>query len=757
MDSMQLFIIGGWLLSLAALTCTVVAVVRVTKGKRATETPISSWVAYDIGIFVTTFFIILSQDLAGVSGAESLTEPLDALFGTFQMFGLNRDISLDAGELEWMGGLLPLYQYYNAALFLAAPTAVIGSVISVVVEAIGVFRLKILSGNKPVYIFSEATDRSFTLAKSLKESEGEGGRDGCAIVFSGMEKDDESKHVVDAKSEGMLCLPQSMSYLAKKVAGGSQQRTFVFSSENEIENISGGVELARDLAKLGQGGDKVPHVLIFSSSPVGGPIVDAVAKEVNKGGKVSVLIQRVDWVRNTVDTMIDEYPLFTTGLVEECIPSAVGDEHRDGGFVPKLAFDYAPERRRVLVVGSGAFAKEFVKCALWATQLGDDITTQIDVVMGADGRLEDEMKLECPEFFADDGRPYQGFFNIAFAAVDPETGAYQDYLLDRDLEPGERRDAPTYVVVALDDDLACAKVALRTREILEQRRFRAGEDLPAPFIAAVINDSELAAGLRFMEKRDRFYAIQPVGSNEDSFDYENVFNPRLMRYAKNINRVYNSYRIHGEGQEFKSSIEGADVEFANSEYNQRSSMAAALHRKYSLYLFCRRTGLAGANDIDWSKELNTIALQDDGRGNLVKGAILKAYEHYLQTESFSWLSKIEHDRWSAYVATEGYEYAGTDEMPRMWPITSRQEHAIAHLHGCLTEFDDLPNLDTAVMEASGKSRDPFQELDDFMLRSLGVIVAVHATEKGDNASGGKFWTIWQEYFPDPAKTEDASE
>ena len=748
MDCVPIIIIGGWLLSLIALVFTIIAVVRVTKNKKKTEAPVSSWVAYTVGIFATAFFVVFSQDLSGVSGSDNLTEPLDALFGTLLMFGMNRDMGLDTEKLEWMGNLLPIYQYYNAALFLAAPTGVIGSVISVVVEAIGVLRLKLLSGSKPVYVFSEATDRSFTLAKSVKETfEGD---DGCVIVFSGVEKDDESKRVVDAKSEGMLCLPQSMSYLAKRVASRTRQRTFVFSSENEIENISDGVELARELAKLPHDGDRGPRVLVFSSSPVGGPIVDAVASELNKDGKISVFIQRVDWIRNTVDGMIDEYPLFTTGLVEECVPSWVGDEHQDEGFKPKLAFDYSADCRRVLVVGNGAFAKEFVKCALWATQLGDDITTQIDVVMGSDGRFKDEMKLECPEFFAD-GRPYQGYFHVAFEDIDPETGAYQDYLLDRDLgESDEKRDMPTYVVVALDDDLVCAKVALRTREILEQRRFHASEDLRAPFIAAVINDSELATGLRYMEKRNRFYAIQPVGSNEDSFDYESIFNPRLLRYAKNINRVYNHSSIFGEGDDFRSSVETADLYFANSEYNQRSSMAAALHRKYSLYLFCRKTGLACARDVDWCQNLNAITYAKDSNGNLVQGEILEAYDRYLATEDFSWLSKIEHDRWSAYVATEGFEHVATDEIEKMWGLTSRQEHGIAHLHGCLIRFEDLPDLDEAVASVSTIERLPFQELDDDMLRSLGVIVAVHAAQ----GNLDKFSEIWHEYYPDPVEEED---
>lgn len=756
MDYAPLVIVGGWILSLAALAATIIAVIRVTKNRKSTEAPVSSWVVYTIGIFATAFFMVLSQEIAGLTGSEGSPKLLDALFGTLQMFGMNRDIGLNTESLQWMGNLLPCYVIYNAALFLAAPTGVIGSVITLAVEFIGVFRLRLLASGKPVYIFSEATNRSLTLAKSIKEALEKKG--GCVIVFSGVEKDDESTNVIDAKSESMLCLPQSMSYLAKQVTNSSALRTFVFSSENEIENISGGVELARKLAASPSASNKAPHILIFSSSPVGGPIVDAVAAELNDNDKISVFIQRVDWIRSTVDTMIDEYPLFTTGLAEDCIYSKIDDEHVDGGFKPKLAFDLASNRRRVVVVGNGAFAKEFVKCALWATQLGDDIKTQIDVVMGSDGRLKDELQLECPELFATDGRPYQGYFNVSFEPIDPETGAYQEYLLDRDLgDDAEKRDHPTYVVIALDDDLTCAKIALRTCEILEQRRFRAADNVCAPFIAAVINDSELANGLRHMEKRNRFYSVQPVGSNEDSFDYESIFNPRLLRYATNVNRVYGSGSIHGEGDKFKAAIERADTSFANSEYNQRSSMAASLHRKYSLFLFCRKTNLACARDVDWTLGLDAIALKNNESGKVVKGEILKAYDDYLHTQDFSWLSKIEHDRWSAYVATEGYEYAATSEMAKMLRLAGRQEYAIGHLHGCLIPFEELPNLDKELAKHSNEERTPFQKLDDDILKSLGVIAMVHATEKSYDTFSENFSEIWHEYFPDPVEEAEEAE
>ena len=102
------------------------------------------------------------------------------------------------------------------------------------------------------------------------------------------------------------------------------------------------------------------------------------------------------------------------------------------------------------------------------------------------------------------------------------------------------------------------------------------------------------------------------------------------------------------------------------------------------------------------------------------------------------------------MATEGFEHVATDEIEKMWGLTSRQEHGIAHLHGCLIRFEDLPDLDEAVASVSTIERLPFQELDDDMLRSLGVIVAVHAAQ----GNLDKFSEIWHEYYPDPVEEED---
>ena len=265
------------------------------------------------------------------------------------------------------------------------------------------------------------------------------------------------------------------------------------------------------------------------------------------------------------------------------------------------------------------------------------------------------------------------------------------------------------MLVAIDDDLVCAKVARRTREILEQRRLGRPGMKPA-FIAALIEDSELAQAVRLMKARKRLYAIEPVGDVESAYTVKNVFNTPLSRQARNVNRIYSEHDINA-ADNFEAAILKADLGFMGSEYSQRSSLASALHRKYSLFLVCRKIASAAGAAVDWTTPLVSI-------DQVVKDE----YEAYFKEHDAAWLSAVEHDRWSAYVSTEGHEHADLDQVKQIWALEEKHNYELAHLHPCLIDFDDLPSLDNEVEAVKGTSPQ-FQKIDDNVIRAIGVIAA----------------------------------
>ena len=718
----QIVVITGWILSILTLIATVIAVVIIHKRRREGDSNVSTWLGYTVGIYVTAFFMLLSQEIVGLAGSTGSPIILDTVLSCMQMLSTGRDISLDAEALAWMGPALPPYVIYNAALFVAAPVGTLGTILSLANNLFGIPVVRKMAESRDTYVISDLNEQSLELGKSIIEKGNSLGMKKL-VVYANV---DPSKSSLgsDARLIGARCLPHAIDYIAPRIwANKTCERAFVFASDDEVKNLGDGLELAGKVCVWSDEGLKAPHVLIFSSSPVAGPSVDAAAAKLNDAsqGKLRVRIRRVDWIRSTIDTMLDSYPLFATGLDESCMTNE--------GASPKLRFDYDLDSRRILIVGKSEFPREFLKGALWAGQLGDKIKTHIDVVaLGVDG-FESRFKFECPEFFAKDGRPYQDHYSLRFHSINPESADFAAFL--RGADEGNVRSGYdefgefTHVFIALENDLVCAKVARRTRELLEQRRLMNGPFNPA-FIGAIINNAELADTVRNMKARERSYAIVPLGDDAFVYSYDNIFNPMLYRQAQNVNRIYNEYAIGGKsGAEFKAAVELADLGLANSEYNFRSSLASALHRKYALFLVCR--------DLNW-KEVENAEFWTHPLEEVDKGA-LDLFENYINSGQAGWLSKLEHDRWSAYVSAEGHEYMPLDALPAMYQMENRHNYELAHLHPCLIDFEDLPNLDEAVRPYT-EEETAFQKLDDNVVFGIPLIIA----------SEEDFEKQWEEHF-----------
>ena len=334
-QSHQLIIVVGWLLSIVALVATVVVVVRVLRKHEKTESSVPVWIVYAIGIFITAFVLVLSQNIVDLGGTPDAPNVLDSLLSSLQMFVLGRGIDLNVEMLEWMGPMLLVYAIYNAALFLAAPIATAGTVISLIGQLLSVPSMRVLARKRGVHVFSELNEKTLTLAKSIYEEEGTAEH---LVAFANV-GDDNVALASDANAAGMVCLSQSVSYIASRIGRSSFKRTYVFSSDDEVANLGNGITLARQLADQHVADTPTPYVFMFSSSPVAGAVVDAVSSEVNASlgenadaSDIKVRLKRVDWIRNTVDLLLDKFPLFTTGLDESCMSGLE--------FEPKLTFDY---------------------------------------------------------------------------------------------------------------------------------------------------------------------------------------------------------------------------------------------------------------------------------------------------------------------------------------------------------------------------------------------------------------------------------
>ena len=179
----------------------------------------------------------------------------------------------------------------------------------------------------------------------------------------------------------------------------------------------------------------------------------------------------------------------------------------------------------------------------------------------------------------------------------------------------------TYVFVGLEDDNRTIETAVEIRTQLLKNKNK-------PTIDAVVWNAEKCRALSGITNfKNKKYSINFIGDMESSYSekvvlYSDIEKEALARHLR----------------------WGKEEEFWRYEYNYRSSVASAIHKK--MRIMC---GIPGS---------------------------LKEVEQRTEEELWA-LRNLEHRRWNAYMRSIGYTYAETrDDM--------------AKTHHCLIPFDELP-------------------------------------------------------------------
>lgn len=181
-----------------------------------------------------------------------------------------------------------------------------------------------------------------------------------------------------------------------------------------------------------------------------------------------------------------------------------------------------------------------------------------------------------------------------------------------------------YVFVALGNDELNIKTSIKLRMIFEQMGIK-------PKIQAVVENSNRKKALHDIKNYSgQPYDVECIGSADDIYSYDNIFNSELEQEALQRHLKW-----------------GQEEDFWKYEYNYRSSMASALHRRMKIH--CSIPGIEKVPSERNEKEL--------------------------------WnLRYLEHRRWNAYMRSEGYIYAP-------------QRNNLAKTHHCLVTFDVLSQKD----------------------------------------------------------------
>ena len=151
-------------------------------------------------------------------------------------------------------------------------------------------------------------------------------------------------------------------------------------------------------------------------------------------------------------------------------------------------------------------------------------------------------------------------------------------------------------------------------------------------------------------------------------------------------------------------------------------MTAALFCKHVLFSLCRRVWAQELPvDIDcmhlpeaavWTMSFDDASLE----------GVWQAYRRYVSSSAPTWLYRLEHERWMAYVRVLGYELADGNALTTLAERGTVQSQ-LAHLHAGLVDYDKLPAVCDVTEIALGERQAPaFSEASRAVIQHLPKII-----------------------------------
>ncbi len=692
-----------------------------------------------LGILFATFFMIIPTEW--VKEGKSVENPalysvLSSLLYSFKALGGRQDIAqLETVALS--GALKTIYIYINYLMFALAPILASSLVISFIGDTGEKIRY-FLSHSPKCYVFSEINQNSLALAKGLKSSQGK-----KTLVFCNC-KNTNKDRLTDAKELGAITLYKACNDLT--LLSRFKRYEFCFLSDNEDSNV----ELAKDIiSKSNKFKNHKITVNAFAQSGANVNVLEALmhkkpcaafeapekkliekAKDIINETKDAKIIffgaEKADkefvsfakehgftlikksWQRAKANDELESYNI-TLHRIENGEIDPLNLKIAKGRFVDtwqddplkirfideialfcnNLLFENSifalPEGRRdisALLIGCGRLGMRMLKTIVWYGQI-EGYSLKIRVIDKHAKKIEKELYAQAPELKK---------YKVEFFDVDIES---------KDFESTARRFSDTtFVCVATGSDDLNISTAENIYCIL--RRNYTGY-IPPIFtrVRKDIKSDNLSTTSSYLDKRN----IQVFGTTDSIFSNSRLFNSRLENLALAVHLCYcDALSEPSDSFKYKKALNS----FYTSEYSRRSSMAVALHIPAKLH------------------SCGIITHTSSDAAQLVSDQDICRYEKLLENDKFvTVLAKNEHERWNAFVRSEGFRAASIETFKKYAPITRSNKDELAKLHPCIVSWNKLDVLQKeydALRENLGLKANNFKNNDIDIIRKIPQII-----------------------------------
>lgn len=389
--------------------------------------------------------------------------------------------------------------------------------------------------------------------------------------------------IEQAKNIGIVAFKKDVTTIKFGFHSKKKKLTFFHIGEDEAENV----KQALTLVKRYRDRDNT-ELFVFAQNVESEMILGA-----TECGKVKV--RRVNEVRSLVNRL-----LYDEGI--------------------KIFHGARDKKISAVVVGLGRHGFEMTRALPWFCQMdGYEIRLH---AFDIDEKAERRIVRQCPELM--DSKHNGDFTTEGEAHYEIKIHSGIDVWSDEFLNTLGELNETTYVFVALGDDEKNIRMATELRTWFEKCGIH-------PQIDAIVYDATKKQALKGITNYSgQEYDIHFIGDRKKSYSEEVILDSDVEEAALARHLKW-----------------GKEEEFWKYEYNYRSSIASAIHRKMKV-----ECGIPGADQKPEERE-----------------------ESARQA-----LRVLEHQRWNAYMRAEGFTYA-------------EERNNLAKTHHCLVPFEKLSKKD----------------------------------------------------------------
>lgn len=575
------------------------------------------------GVFLASvtmcFPVMHMQENVGIALAMSISHSIRMFVvdtGADDILGiLTRDI---------LGSMLLPYKILAATLYLLAPVFTLGVVLQYFSNTFEWLRLH-LKKKQDLYIFSELNARSLEIASDMWNCAKKSGRR-LKIVFCCSDKNDSvnTDQEKSARKLNAVLLPEEIVHV--RLNSQKSMVDYYMISENDDTNVDQTLKIIDDMTggsvwytkqRLCQ---RNVTLHCYATNAEAEILLDAKDKQ-------DLKVVLVDEVRDAVYEQLYEYPLYTNWKSPDK--------------------DLKDERSTLtlLIVGCGKAGREFLKAAVWCGQMLS-VKLAVHVIDLEGNEIQDKMEEECPELLGD-----RCDYQISFHEGDIFGGRVLT-----ELDAVGRAD---YCMAALGDDELSIRAAVRMR-----RHFYAGTGQRQPFICAYVQSAAKKAAVRELSENTRnktslLYDIVPFGCGGAYYGNESDAAFVLEYLGLGVQSHYFRLNRESDAEARRYAVQN----FYEKQGNRRSSIANGMHISTKL----------------WEMGYGILRVPKTGRE-------LECYQKYVRPVQFSDVFtaltesereayyNLEHERWMAYVRTEG------------WRLASRGGRTLAEIRACYESY-----------------------------------------------------------------------